>query len=593
MGTSVMGSFVGPMRAGDISMEQDRPGTPRNARIMAALLVVVFPALYIAPLGVRPLVIPDETRYAEIAREMLASGDWIVPRLNGLRYFEKPVLGHWLNAGSIRLFGENAFAVRFPSAVATGLTALLLLAWARRFPDSTPGAPRDNVIPLLAVTVFLLSFEVFALGVFCLLDSLLSLFVTAAIVLLYFAYDEQTARARMVLLIAAGLACGLAFLTKGFLAMAIPVVVIVPFALCQGRLGTCLRTAWVPLVVAGLTVLPWGVLVHRREPDFWHYFFWVEHVQRFVSPEKGQHPFPFWFYVPVLLGGAMPWTPLAGTIVQGVRYVGLRSPMIRLAICWLGMPFLLFSIASGKLGTYILPCFPPLAFLIAVGLLECLRRDDATAFVIGAWVCVVGTVVFGLALIAGLIALPDLSAAAAMWKWIVVIAGLLLWSLLAHAAIKKTPMRLVFYCAAPVLFMTTWHVITPALSHPKKMPVEFLVANASRIPADGILVTSNNIAAAVCWSWKRDDILLVGSSGEYRYGLNYEDSKHRLLTAKQLKDLVEDSAGKRPVILCTNAEQYDEYAATLPKPGWQIAGRGLVLAQFTSACADPNRCVSP
>jgi 4-amino-4-deoxy-L-arabinose transferase len=87
---------------------------------------VLFLLLYLLPLGARPVVIPDEARYAEIPREMLASRDWVVPRLDGLRYFEKPVLGYWLNALSTALFGQNAFAMRLPSAVSTGLSALCL-----------------------------------------------------------------------------------------------------------------------------------------------------------------------------------------------------------------------------------------------------------------------------------------------------------------------------------------------------------------------------------------------------------------------------------------------------------------------------------
>ena len=117
-------------------------------RLMLPLtFVAVFLVLYVLPLGVRPLVIPDETRYAEIPREMLVSGDWIVPRLNGLRYFEKPPLGYWLNAASMWLFGESAFAIRLPSAIAAGLTAVLLFVWARRFTD-------DGATPWLATTVF-------------------------------------------------------------------------------------------------------------------------------------------------------------------------------------------------------------------------------------------------------------------------------------------------------------------------------------------------------------------------------------------------------------------------------------------------------
>ena len=132
--------------------------------------------------------------------------------------------------------------------------------------------------------MFLLSFEVLAIGVFSILDGMLSLFVTAAILLLHFAYEQQAPRPRLILLVLAGVACGLAFLTKGFLALAVPVIVIVPFALWQGRLRICLRTAWVPLVTAFLVVLPWALAIHGREPDFWRYFFWVEHVERFTSP---------------------------------------------------------------------------------------------------------------------------------------------------------------------------------------------------------------------------------------------------------------------------------------------------------------------
>lgn len=101
-------------------------------------LIGFYILLYIVPLGVRPVIIPDEARYAEIPREMLASGDWVVPRLDGIRYFEKPVLGYWLGAGAIALFGENAFAMRFPSALATGFSALLLFILVRRFWGGDP-----------------------------------------------------------------------------------------------------------------------------------------------------------------------------------------------------------------------------------------------------------------------------------------------------------------------------------------------------------------------------------------------------------------------------------------------------------------------
>ena len=99
----------------------------------SVIIIALFFLLYIVPLGVRPMLIPDEFRYAEIPREMLETGDWVVPHLDGLRYFEKPVLGYWLNAIGIAMFGENAFAIRLPSALAVGLSALLIFFLVQRF----------------------------------------------------------------------------------------------------------------------------------------------------------------------------------------------------------------------------------------------------------------------------------------------------------------------------------------------------------------------------------------------------------------------------------------------------------------------------
>jgi len=545
-------------------------------RLTLSLAAVgVFLVLYIAPLGVRPLVIPDEARYAEIPREMLASGDWIVPRFNGLRYFEKPPLGYWLNAGSIGLFGENAFAIRLPSAVAAGLTALLLFVWARRFTD-------DGAIPLLATAVFLLSFEVLAIGVFCVLDSVLSLFVTAAIVTSYLACEQRTPRTRMILLVLAGVACGLAFLTKGFLALAVPVMVIVPFALWQGRLKICLRTAWVPLITAFLVALPWALLVHRREPDFWHYFFWVEHVARFTSPRGGQHLEPLWFYVPILIAGAMPWTALVGPIVQGLRHMNWSHPMMRLAICWLVLPFLLFSASSGKLGTYILPCFPPLAFLIAVGLLTCLGEDDTKGFVIGAWVLMLGAGSLLIALVVALFAVPGICDTVALWKWAIAAAGLLLWVVLCRAATtqRRVHAKLALCCAGPVLFMFSWHFISAAALPAKKAPGAFLLSHASGISGNSIVIAENDLAGAVCWYYQRSDVILTGGTGEYEYGLSYGDSQRRMFDVEQVKDLIIERTREEPVILVVGAECYARYEEQLPRPCQEERREGLVWAEY-------------
>ncbi|MBN2594292.1 MAG: phospholipid carrier-dependent glycosyltransferase [Sedimentisphaerales bacterium] len=228
-----------------------------------AVIFVLFFLSYILPLGMRPMVIPDETRYAEISHEMLNTGDWIVRKLDGLRYFEKPVLGHWLNAASQYLFGQDAFAVRLPSALAVGFSALAVFLLAYRFTGGYPAGP-------LAAATFLTSLEVFAIGTFCVLDSVFSQFITATMVTFYFAWEEKASRKKYAFLALSGMFCGLAFLTKGFLAFVLPAMVILPFAIWEHRAKELPAFCWMPLTTAVLVALPWTVAIYFRENDFWH-----------------------------------------------------------------------------------------------------------------------------------------------------------------------------------------------------------------------------------------------------------------------------------------------------------------------------------
>ena len=163
-------------------------------RRYALLLLLFFALAYVLPLGARDLVVPDETRYAEIPREMIAGGDWVVPHLNGVRYFEKPALGYWVHAAAIGLLGENNFAVRLPSALAVGLSALLIYILAAR--ASNREDQDDGATAVLAALVFLSCFEVFGVGNTAVLDSLFSVFLTACIAAFYFATEARPGSVR-------------------------------------------------------------------------------------------------------------------------------------------------------------------------------------------------------------------------------------------------------------------------------------------------------------------------------------------------------------------------------------------------------------
>ena len=239
------------------------------------------------------------------------------------------------------------------------------------------------------------------------------MFLSVALVLFYFALEAENPRRKALFLALFGVAAGCAFLTKGFLAFAVLCAAVVPFMLWERRTGKLLRLAWLPLLTVALVALPWCVMIALREPDFWPQFFWEEHVRRFFGGHA-QHARAVLVLLPWILGGVLPWTVFAPAAVIGLGKEKLKDPLIRFAICWLVFPFLFFSISSGKLGTYILPCFPPLALLIGVGLHRYFDQGGSKAFVAGAWaiillldvaiVAIIAVSVTGGALLAGRLA---------------------------------------------------------------------------------------------------------------------------------------------------------------------------------------------
>ncbi len=537
----------------------------------------LFLLVYIVPLGVRPMFIPDEPRYAEIPREMIASGDWVVPYLNGLRYFEKPVAGYWINAGSIMVFGENAFAVRFPSALATGISALILFFLVTRFAGG-------RLAGVLTAAVFLTCVEVFVIGTTGILDSLLSLFITAAMVSFFFAHMEERPIKKTGLLALSGIFCALAFLTKGFLGFAIPLVAIIPFLIWERRWKELVKVCLAMVISAGLVCLPWAVMIYTREHDFWDFFVWNEHIRRFVA-DSAQHKEPFWYFFLLLPGAALPWTFLFPAAISGMKQSDFKNPFIRFAVCWFLFPFLFFSVSNGKLLTYILPCFPPLAVLITIGLRSYLERGKTRAFTVGALLFALVTALLTVSLLVVQTAdFHGLKPYAQTWKWALAMAGFLSWSLFLLFSIRQSEhqKKIMLYSAAPVLLMFIAHFIMPDPTMDHKAPGEFLLRHSNRIRPDTILVSEDDPVRAVCWFYRRSDVYLLGQAGELSYGLHFEDSKDRLLNPEQFEELVLKNRGTGRVTLIARARSYKKWKQDFPEPLFEDSSGngGFVFVQF-------------
>lgn len=534
----------------------------RHSYWMPAVLILLYLLLYLMPLGVRPLLIPDESRYAEIPREILSTGDWVVPHYNGLRYFEKPPLGYWVNAGSIAIFGETAFAARLPSAIAAGLTTLLVFFFARN-------SFRSQRLAIYAALIHMSFFEVYLVGTISVLDNLLALLLSAGIVAFYMAARADPDKRAWLYWILSGISLGLAFLAKGFLALALPVLVLVPWMLWQGKWRSLFTHGWLVVLVAALVATPWALMVHLRESDFWHYFFWIEHVQRFTA-DNAQHKAPFYYYLVALPLLAFPWFSFAPAAIKGLSDKAQnpqQQALLRFLWLWLLLPIGFFSISSGKLATYILPCFPPLALLLAAGIEQYLQRSRTGLFTAGLFInfTCFAVVLLALVLSQSMGAANTIYDSDEMLSYLAVAISLIAILAVIWFSLKSRSTQTLILGAAlsviPVVLIA--HLAFPDQASEHKSPSILVREHISEIPDNAIVIADSYIIGSVAWALNRHDIYL-SSPGELAYGLDYPDAKHRLLTAADMSALVKQQRGTRPIALLCSDGCAESFTPALP-----------------------------
>ena len=323
-----------------------------------ALLAVV----YLAGLGSVFFFEPDEGRYTEIPREMLATRDFVLPHLNGVLYFEKPPLFYWLNAASISVFGPTPFASRLWSALLAlgglGLTWLL----ARRILGRTAA--------LCSLVVLSTSLLYLALARLAIIDMTLTFCLTGTLVGFFLAKEEASpSRARWLWM--ATFAFGaLAVLAKGLIGIVLPGGVVFLYLLLGGQWRLLRKVPWLGGTLVFLAIaLPWHILAALRDPDFLWFYLVREHFLRYLTPISDRQQ-PFWFFLPVLVVGLLPWSAfLPEALVRWLRerpwrdFFKSAGPELFLWL-WVGVIVGFFTLSKSKLIPYVLPAFPPLALLI-------------------------------------------------------------------------------------------------------------------------------------------------------------------------------------------------------------------------------------
>jgi 4-amino-4-deoxy-L-arabinose transferase-like glycosyltransferase len=341
-------------RAGAASSAVHPPPAPARQRILTvvgfAVTAALASTLFFFHLGVYGLWEPDEARYAEIAREMLAMHEFVVPHLNYVAYLEKPPLLYWLTACSMRLFGINEFAARLPNAVAALAGVLVTYFFVLRTFD------RSRAI--LAATILATSGLYALMAQVLTTDLMLTAIITVALFACFLHWRDGGSWCWL-----SYAAIGLAVLTKGPIGAVLPIVAGAIFLWWEGELSGAIRRFHLVagMGLAAVISIPWFIAITLREPGFFGFYFVGEHFRRFFESSYS-HGQPVYYYAPVIAAALLPWT----LFVPFIPWRSLDSnPVRRFCVIVATVIFVVFSAAGAKLIPYILPAIPPLAVILA------------------------------------------------------------------------------------------------------------------------------------------------------------------------------------------------------------------------------------
>jgi len=461
--------------------------------VRAALIGAFFAALVTLPgLGTGTLWDNSETAYGEVAREILLTHDWVVMHLNGFAWYVQPPLYFWIAAVFAHLFGATAFAVRFPSALAT-----IAMGGAVGYATARIAGERAGMVAAIVLSTSLMQAIV---GRLAIMDALLDFAIAAAVLWWYRAFEPSgSPRRRDTAFVCGAVALALGTLSKGPVAPVVTALIVGAWLLWERRAGRLAAPRRRGLAIAALAylviTLPWFVALGVRVgPNaigelIGHYTF-----GRYTGVIENQTG-PIWYYVPVLILGFFPWIAFAPVALAAAWRLA-RTPdgaFARLALTWAIVPFVFFSFASTKLPNYIAMLIPALAILVALWFERVRAGEDRRAAIVSAATIpvFVGLVAIAIGIFSRSNRL-DFDLAAVQQQFIILGIAMLAGSLLTVIAIARrdtaawSPYVLALTSGALVLFIAL--VAEPAAEPLKPIPPIARTIEAQRKPGDTIAI---------------------------------------------------------------------------------------------------------
>lgn len=548
------------------------------------LLTVVLSLLFGFALGHRALWHPDEGRYVEIPREMVQSGDYVTPRLNGVKYFEKPVLFYWLQAGAIKVFGISEWSMRLWPVLFAIIGCLAVYAAGRRLYDRRTG--------LIAAAVLATTPLHYFLGRVITLDMAVSALLTVALLAFLLGTRAPPGSARRNFFWAFYACAALATLTKGLIGIVIPAMVIGAWILILNE-WRLLRSIYLPsgLFLFLLIAAPWHVAASRANPEFAQFYFIHEHFQRYLTTVHDRYQ-PAWFFLPVLIAGFYPWTAYLAQALGKAWPVSWRARHERremlFLLLWAALPFAFFSFSSSKLIPYILPIMPPLALLTAHYLAQQWEQASFASLRAGTWALLALGLMLALVLAFVPESVPDRPRVAEYTRVFGNYTWVILGSLIATAVVpfgvgfRRRPLRTIAALAiTTVVFMGVVDRGFSYLDDKRSVRTLALALKPRLHPGDEVMTYREYYQDLPVYLERR--ITVVAWKGELRFGTEVEDVSGWMIDEPAFW---RRWLGPGRVYLLTGLDNYDKLRA-------QGRGQFHLIAQTGSNVLLTNRTGQP
>ena len=334
-----------------------------NSMKAVRLIFLLLCVLFFLHIGIRPLANPDEGRYAGMGLEMIRSGDWIVPHLNGLIYFEKPPLGYWCIALGEKIFGVTLFGARFFNALFSLLTCFVLYRFCKRF--------LSQKIGLWAAFIYGTCGLPFGMSQILTLDNALTFFLTTTLLLFSGGFLEENTKHARKYFLWAYVFMAFTVLTKGLIGIVLPGLIGLPWLIFTGHIKKLPKAHLLKgLLLFFVIATPWHFLAQQRYDCFFHFYFWHEHFERYLTTVHNRAK-PFYFLLNAFLLGILPWLfflPRALRTAFKNMKMQQSKHIVWFVVLWSSLIVLFFIKSSSQLIPYILPAIPGVAILLAYGI---------------------------------------------------------------------------------------------------------------------------------------------------------------------------------------------------------------------------------